>query len=187
MVGGLLTRSSSTMASATRHIFKRLFSSTTRSAAEGAAYPFSKTALIPPPPAVANTDVERLRQGKRLMEFVHKTLSPPEKQSFVQKFFSRRSKDVLQPGSIVTVLQDQAPTQFTGVLIAIRRRGQATSFRLRNILQRTGVEMQFFANSPSLKEIKVVRPPPKGRMRRAKLFYLRDAPDKMSALAGGKK
>lgn len=176
------------MASATRHIFRRLFSSTARSATpEGAAYPFSKTALTPPAPKAAETEVERLRQGKRLMEFVHKTLSPPEKQALLQKYFSRRSKDVLQPGSIVTVLQDQAPTQFTGVLIAIRRRGQATSFRLRNILQRTGVEMQFFANSPSLKEIKVVRPPPKGRMRRAKLFYLRDAPDKMSALAGGRK
>jgi large subunit ribosomal protein L19 len=87
----------------------------------------------------------------------------------------------------VTVLQDQAPTQFTGVLIAVRRRGQDTSFRLRNVIQRTGVEMQFFANSPSLKEIKVVRTPPGGRMRRAKLFYLRDSPDKMSMLAGGKK
>jgi large subunit ribosomal protein L19 len=47
--------------------------------------------------------------------------------------------------------------------------------------------MQFFVNSPSLKEIKLVRPPPGGRMRRAKLFYLRDAPDKMSMLAGGKR
>jgi large subunit ribosomal protein L19 len=47
--------------------------------------------------------------------------------------------------------------------------------------------MQFFVNSPHLKEIKVLQKPPKGRMRRAKLYYLRDAPDKMSMLAGNKK
>ncbi|RXW25208.1 hypothetical protein EST38_g674 [Candolleomyces aberdarensis] len=153
--------------------------------AQPAAYPFSKTALTPPLPKQPISP--GLRQGKGLVEYLHKTLPTPEKKALLQKFFSRRSNKQLQPGSIVTVLQDQAPTQFTGVLIAMRRRGQATSFRLRNVLQRTGVEMQFFVNSPSLKEIKLVRPPPGGRMRRAKLFYLRDAPDKMSMLAGGKK
>ncbi|KAF5333319.1 hypothetical protein D9611_002205 [Ephemerocybe angulata] len=174
------------MASATRQIFKRLFSSTPRTAnTQAATYPFSKTAILPPLPTKAPT--EALRAGKGLMQHINKTLATPEKKELLEKFFSRRSKNQLQPGSIVTVLQDQAPTQFTGVLIAIRRRGHNTSFRLRNILQRTGIEMQFFVNSPSLKEVKLVRAPPRGRMRRAKLFYLRDAPSKMTGLAGGKK
>ena len=94
------------------------------------------------------------------MEHIRKTIPTPEKRALIDKFFSRKSREQLQPGSIVSVIQDQAPTQFTGVLMAIRRRGQDTSFRLRNIIQRTGVEMQFFANSPSLKEIKLVRAPP---------------------------
>jgi large subunit ribosomal protein L19 len=120
------------------------------------------------------------------MEYLHKTLPTPEKQAMLADLFSRRSPNQLMPGSVVTVTLDHAPTGFTGVLIAIRRRGMATSFVLRNIVQRTGVEMHFFVSSPHLKTISVERRPPKGRMRRAKLFYLRTAADKMSMLAGGR-
>lgn len=87
----------------------------------------------------------------------------------------------------MTVTLDHAPTTFTGVLLSIRRRGPDTSFILRNIIQRTGVEMQFFVNSPHLKDVKLVQKPPKGRMRRAKLFYLRDSPEQMSMIAGHRK
>ncbi|EFI27661.1 hypothetical protein CC1G_14586 [Coprinopsis cinerea okayama7 len=173
------------MASSIARSLARLMSTTAPRSSTATAYPFSKTALVPPPPPDHVTP--KLLQGKGIMEHVRKTIPTPEKRALLDKFFSRKSPDQLLPGSIVTVLQDQAPTQFTGVLIAIRRRGQDTSFRLRNVIQRTGVEMQFFVNSPSLKEIKLVRPPPGGRMRRAKLFYLRDSPDKMSRIAGGKK
>lgn len=148
-------------------------------------YPFSSTALTPDvhhrPPTPS------LRQGKGLMEYLQQTLPTAEKREMLSKLFDRNSPGRLLPGSIVTVLSEQAPTSFTGVLLAIRRRGQDTSFRVRNIIQRTGVEMQFFPNSPGLKEIKVIRKAPKGRMRRAKLFYLRDSPEKMSMIAGGKK
>jgi len=53
--------------------------------------------------------------------------------------------------------------------------------------------MQFFVGSPHVKEIKVVhraggKGPNSGkRMRRAKLFYLRDSPEKMSAISAGMK
>ncbi|PPQ81314.1 hypothetical protein CVT24_001336 [Panaeolus cyanescens] len=147
-------------------------------------YPFSKTALIPN--QVVAPITPKLREGKGIMQHLQKTLFTPEKAKMMEELFSRKSPKQLQPGSIVTVLSEQAPTTFTGVLIAIRRRGPDTSIRVRNILQRTGVEMQFFPNSPHLKEIKVLKTPPKGRMRRAKLFYLRDSPEKMSMLAGGK-
>ena len=155
------------------------------SIARSLAYPFSKTARVLSPPPVAPP--QPLREGRGLMDYLRKTLPTPEKQELLSTLFSKRSPTRLQPGSIVTVLLTHAPTTFTGVLLSIRRRGQDTSFVLRNIIQRTGVEMQFFANSPHLKEIKVVRTPPKGRMRRAKLFYLRDSPEKMSMLAGAKK
>jgi large subunit ribosomal protein L19 len=162
----------------------RCFSSSA-ARAEAVTYPFSKTALTPPPPAVAPP--ARASVGKGLMEYLHKTIPTPEKQKMLTELFSRRSPAHLMPGSVLTVTLDHAPTSFTGVLISIRRRGIDTSFVLRNIVQRTGVEMQFFVNSPHLKEIKLVQKPPKGRMRRAKLFYLRTSPDKMSMLAAGRR
>jgi len=162
----------------------RLFSTSRTAASEAAAgtYPFSKTALVLPP----TQPTEALRKGKGLMQHLNKNLFTPEKKQMIETLFSRRSPSCLRPGSVVSILQEQAPTSFTGVLIDIRRRGPDTSIRVRNILQRTGVEMQFFVNSPHLKQIKVLRTPPKGRMRRAKLYYLRDSSDKMSMLAGGK-
>ncbi|KAF7313618.1 Mitochondrial ribosomal [Mycena chlorophos] len=150
-----------------------------------AAYPFSKTAIVLPEPTVAPSDA--LKLGKGLMPYLSTSLPTPEKQRMLRHFFSRQSRNQLYPGSIVNVTLEHAPNTFTGVLLAIRRRGPDTSFVLRNIVQRTGVEMQFFVNSPHLKEIKVLQRPPKGRLRRAKLYYLRDAPDKMSALAGNTK
>ncbi|KAJ7095171.1 translation protein SH3-like domain-containing protein [Mycena belliarum] len=149
------------------------------------SYPFSKTALIRPEPYVVPPPA--LKQGKGLMPYLLKSLPTPEKQQMLRSLFSRHSAKQLYPGSIVTVTADHAPMSFTGVLLSIRRRGPDTSFVVRNIIQRTGVEMQFFANSPHVKEIKVLQKPPKGRMRRAKLFYLRDAPEKMSSIAGNKK
>lgn len=148
-------------------------------------YLFSKTAIIPttsyPAPPKA------LREGKGLMQHLYKSLPSPEKQKVLRTLFSRHSPTRLLPGSIITVTLEHAPTTFTGVLLAIRRRGPDTSFVVRNIIQRTGVEMQFFVGSPHLKDIQVVQKPPKGHMRRAKLFYLRDSPEKMSMIAGNKK
>ncbi|PPQ77685.1 hypothetical protein CVT25_011121 [Psilocybe cyanescens] len=157
----------------------------TASKTVSAVYPFSKTALIPSRPEYAPT-TPSLSKGKGLMDHLRNTLYTPEKYTMMRTLFSRKSSTQLRVGSIVSVISEQSPTTFTGVLIAIRRRGPDTSIRVRNVLQRTGTEMQFFLNSPQLKEIKVVRPAPKGRMRRAKLFYLRDSPEKMTGLAGGK-
>jgi ribosomal protein L19 len=155
------------------------------STAAAKPYPFSKTALIRPEPFIAPPAA--LKQGKGLMPYLLKSLPTPEKQQMLRTLFSRQSNKQLYPGSIITVTADHAPVTFTGVLLAIRRRGPDTSFVVRNIIQRTGVEMQFFVNSPHVKDIKVLQKPPKGRMRRAKLYYLRDSPEKMTALAGNKK
>ncbi|KAF8232457.1 hypothetical protein L208DRAFT_1397442 [Tricholoma matsutake] len=158
---------------------------TTAPKARNGPYPFSKTALIPPAPSLPPP--KPVRQGKGLMQYLKTSLPTAEKQAMLRKLFSRHSYSRLYPGSIVTVTLDHAPTTFTGVLLSIRRRGPDTSFILRNIIQRTGVEMQFFVNSPHLKDVKLVQKPPKGRMRRAKLFYLRDSPEQMSMIAGHRK
>jgi large subunit ribosomal protein L19 len=166
--------------------WKRAVQATALTTRSMTTYPFSKTALIPTA-TPAGPSLEALREGKGLMEHIRKTLPTPEKQELLHKFFSKHSPQRLLPGSIVTVTLEHAPNTFTGVLLGIRRRGPDTSFLLRNIVQRTGVEMQFFPNSPHVKDIKVLQPPPKGRMRRAKLFYLRHSPEKMSMIAGGRK
>jgi large subunit ribosomal protein L19 len=170
-----------------------MFQSTLRGAARllsttPTPYPFSKAAIIPPKPTVPLT--KALQVGKGLMPYLHKTLLPPDKQTMLDKFFSRHSPDRIHVGSVLTVYLEHAPTVFSGVLISVRKRGPDTSFLLRNVVQGVGVEMQFFVGSPHLKDIKIVRKAGEKsgkRMRRAKLFYLRDSPDKMTAIASGQR
>ncbi|EGO01730.1 hypothetical protein SERLA73DRAFT_70899 [Serpula lacrymans var. lacrymans S7.3] len=146
---------------------------------------------VPPPPAIPNQ--EALIKGKGLMPYLHQTLPHPTKQKWLATLFARRHPERLLPGSVLTVTLEHAPTSFSGVLLSMRRRGPDTSFVLRNVIQRTGVEMQFFVNSPHLKDIKIVQRAGGGggkegrRQRRAKLFFLRDSPEKMSAISAGVK
>ena len=60
---------------------------------------------------------------------------------------------------------------FTGVVIARQGSGLRETFLVRKISFGTGVERRFPLHSPSIDSIKLVR---KGRVRRAKLYYLRD-------------
>ena len=59
---------------------------------------------------------------------------------------------------------------FTGVVIARHGSGLRETFLVRKISFGTGVERRFPLHSPSIDSIKLVR---KGRVRRAKLYYLR--------------
>ena len=59
---------------------------------------------------------------------------------------------------------------FTGVVIARQGSGLRETFLVRKISFGTGVERRFPLHSPSIDAIKLVR---KGRVRRAKLYYLR--------------
>ena len=59
---------------------------------------------------------------------------------------------------------------FTGVVIARQGSGLRETFLVRKISFGTGVERCFPLHSPSIDSIKLVR---KGRVRRAKLYYLR--------------
>src|SRR3954465_13908955 len=59
---------------------------------------------------------------------------------------------------------------FEGVCIARRGSGASAAFTRRKISNRVGVERIFPLHSPMLADINVVR---RGRVRRAKLYYLR--------------
>ena len=130
------------------------------------------------------------------MEFLKETLPTPEKRRWLTTYFSKRHPLRIQPGSVLTVTMNHAPNTFSGVLLSVRRRGLDTSFVLRNVINRTGVEMQFFPASPHITNIKILHraggessngKATGSRMRRAKLFYLRDSPEKMSAISAGAK
>lgn len=61
---------------------------------------------------------------------------------------------------------------FTGTVIKIKGgKGLRGSFTVRRIVQGEGVERVFPFHSPAVEEVNVRRP---GRVRRAKLYYLRD-------------
>lgn len=59
---------------------------------------------------------------------------------------------------------------FQGTVIRIRRGGVRSNFTLRKVSFGVGVERTFFFHSPLIEEIKVLR---YGKVRRAKLYYLR--------------
>ncbi|MBS0002789.1 MAG: 50S ribosomal protein L19 [Thioalkalivibrio sp.] len=68
---------------------------------------------------------------------------------------------------------------FEGVVIAKRNRGLNSAFTVRKISSGTGVERAFQTHSPLVADIKVKR---RGRVRRAKLYYLRERTGKAARI-----
>ncbi len=68
---------------------------------------------------------------------------------------------------------------YEGVVIAKRNRGTNSSFTVRKISHREGVERVFPTYSPTVAEIKVKR---SGDVRRGKLYYLRDRSGKSARI-----
>ena len=68
---------------------------------------------------------------------------------------------------------------YTGVVISQRGEGMRASFTVRRIVQGEGVERTFPMFSPKIAKVEVKRT---GRVRRAKLYYLRDRVGKATRL-----
>ena len=66
---------------------------------------------------------------------------------------------------------------FEGTVIAINGSGVTETFTVRRVSYGVGVERVFPVNSPNVANVKVVR---YGKVRRAKLYYLRDRVGKAS-------
>ena len=60
---------------------------------------------------------------------------------------------------------------FEGTVIAKKGNGISETFTVRKVSYGFGVERVFPMHSPSVKDVKIIR---KGRVRRSKLYYLRD-------------
>ena len=60
---------------------------------------------------------------------------------------------------------------YEGTLIAKKGGGIAETFKVRRVTYGVGVERTFLVHSPNIEKVDIVR---RGKVRRAKLFYLRD-------------
>ena len=107
-------------------------------------------------------------------------------QSIVKKIVSERKHPDFFPGDIVKVgvritegKRDRIQ-YFEGVCIAKKNRDINSSFTVRKISFGEGVERTFALYSPIVDTIKVVR---SGKVRRAKLYYLRDRKGKSARIA----
>ena len=67
---------------------------------------------------------------------------------------------------------DKSRTQmFEGTVIAKKHGGVEETFTVRRVAHGVGVERVFPVNSPNVEKVEVIR---QGKVRRAKLYYLRD-------------
>ena len=90
-----------------------------------------------------------------------------------------RSGDTLRVNVRVKEGEKERIQAFEGVCIARRGSGVSETFTVRKISNGVGVERIFPVHSPMLAEINVVR---RGRVRRAKLYYLRNLTGKATRI-----
>ncbi|KAJ1018569.1 hypothetical protein NDA16_004851 [Ustilago loliicola] len=168
--------------------------SSSKDSQRSASYPFSSAALIPNVPAFVSTkqNITPPPEPKTIFDAVMPRVHSDLRARYdpgnrLTKLFDRKSPERIPPGSVLIVESWTSPLKtnfstFSGVLIAVRRRGVSTSFVLRNLVQKLGVEMRFNLYSPLLKDVRVIQKAEAGkndksgrlrRTRRAKLYYLR--------------
>ena len=90
-----------------------------------------------------------------------------------------RSGDTLRVNVRVREGDKERIQAFEGVCIARRGAGVSETFTVRKISNGVGVERIFPVHSPMLESITVIR---RGRVRRAKLFYLRGVTGKSARI-----
>ncbi len=79
--------------------------------------------------------------------------------------------DTVKVGVVIQEGGKERTQPYEGIVIAKRHGGVNTSITVRRVFQGIGVERIFLVHSPGVESIKVIR---RGKVRRAKLFYLRD-------------
>ncbi len=88
--------------------------------------------------------------------------------------------DIIKVGVRITEGKRDRIQYFEGVCIAKKNRDLNSSFTVRKISFGEGVERTFALYSPIVNSIKVIRP---GKVRKAKLYYLRDRTGKSARIA----
>jgi large subunit ribosomal protein L19 len=94
----------------------------------------------------------------------------------VEQEFVRSDLPDFRPGDTVRVAlkvvegNRERVQQFEGVVLRKRAGATGASFTVRRVSHNVGVERTFLLNSPRIERLDVVR---RGRVRRARLYYLR--------------
>ena len=116
-------------------------------------------------------------QGKDLISQTKKNLSSS---NLIKEFEREQLKkqlpeiyvgDTVKVGVKITEGNKERVQPYEGVVIAKRHGGLHQTITVRRIFQGIGVERVFMLHSPQVASLKVER---RGKVRRAKLFYLRD-------------
>ena len=127
--------------------------------------------------ADASVDVAVEQKGKKMVSETKKTLSAS---NLIKEFENEQLKkelpeiyvgDTVKVGVKITEGNKERVQPYEGVVIAKRHGGVNQTITVRRIFQGIGVERVFMLHSPQVASLKVER---RGKVRRAKLFYLRD-------------
>ena len=125
----------------------------------------------------ANTELNVENQGKDLISQTKTNLSSS---NLIKEFERAQLKkqlpeiyvgDTVKVGVKITEGNKERVQPYEGVVIAMRHGGLNQTITVRRIFQGIGVERVFMLHSPQVASLKVER---RGKVRRAKLFYLRD-------------
>ncbi len=127
--------------------------------------------------AVESIDVAVKQKEKNLDSETTKTISVS---NLIEGFENEQLKkelpeiyvgDTVKVGVKITEGNKERVQPYEGVVIAKRHGGLNQTITVRRIFQGIGVERVFLLHSPQVASLKVER---RGKVRRAKLFYLRD-------------
>ena len=127
--------------------------------------------------AVASSDVAVEQKEKNMVSEITQTLSAS---NLIKEFENEQLKkelpeiyvgDTVKVGVKITEGNKERVQPYEGVVIAKRHGGINQTITVRRIFQGIGVERVFMLHSPQVASLKVER---RGKVRRAKLFYLRD-------------
>ncbi len=123
------------------------------------------------------TEVTVENKGKELISQTKQILSSS---NLIKEFEREQLKkqlpeiyvgDTVKVGVKITEGNKERVQPYEGVVIAKRHGGLNQTITVRRIFQGIGVERVFMLHSPQVASLKVER---RGKVRRAKLFYLRD-------------
>ena len=123
----------------------------------------------------ATTELNNENQGKELIAQTNLSSS-----NLIKEFERDQLKkqlpeiyvgDTVKVGVKITEGNKERVQPYEGVVIAKRHGGLNQTITVRRIFQGIGVERVFMLHSPQVASLKVER---RGKVRRAKLFYLRD-------------
>ena len=87
--------------------------------------------------------------------------------------------DIVKFGTLIQEGNKQRVQQYEGTIIAKANTGINTTVTVRRIFQGISIERIFLIHSPAIEKIEVIR---KSKVRRAKLFYLRNRVGKTARL-----